>query len=146
MKILKPQYRGKVHDLGYGLQLLVTGVLDPALPQVGNVRARHDAPRRLIDFLTGPPAPIGMAIRLHKLFVFSGDAGHGMSLQISGSLGCIYYTIHHDVELSKRRSLYPLCLWAGTANGVRVTQRGGERQLAALSRLQNQFMAATGRP
>jgi hypothetical protein len=60
----------------------------------------------------------------------------------------VVYTVLYTLTLNLVNTLtsYPLCLWAGTANVVRVTQRGGERQLAALFRLQNQFMAATGLP
>jgi hypothetical protein len=64
--LLEPQLRREVHNLGYGFQLLETRVLDPALPQVGDVGARHDTIRRLIDLLAAPPAPIRPTVHLQE--------------------------------------------------------------------------------
>src|SRR5919107_2192407 len=64
--LLEPQLRREVHDLGYGFQLLETRVFDSALPQVGDVRARDDTPRRLIYLLATPPVPVRMTIHLQE--------------------------------------------------------------------------------
>ena len=64
--LLEPHLWGKAHGLGDSPHLLEAGVLYAALAQVGDVGARHDATRRLVDLLAAPPAAVRAAISLQE--------------------------------------------------------------------------------
>src|SRR5829696_2974711 len=91
--LLKPQFRRKSHNLGYGFQLLETRVFDPALPQVGDVRARHDATCRLIDLLAAPPASIGTTVHLQEALELLRDVHLSLPPLPRLSFSLIYDTI-----------------------------------------------------
>src|SRR5215210_5130109 len=91
--LLEPQFRRKIHDLGYGFQFLEARVLDPALPQVGDVGARHDTIRRLVDLLTTPPAPVRTRVHLQEAFELLRDVHLSLPPPPHSSYGSIYDTI-----------------------------------------------------
>jgi hypothetical protein len=53
-------------ETSYSPHLLVAGVLDPALAEVGDVGARYDTIRRLIDLLAAPPAAVRAAVGIKE--------------------------------------------------------------------------------
>src|SRR5215211_7776792 len=61
---IEPHLWRETHRLSDSSHLLVAGVIDPALPEVGDVGACHDAARRLIYLLSAPPAPVGTTVHL----------------------------------------------------------------------------------
>jgi hypothetical protein len=54
------------HSLGYSPHLLVAGVIYPTLAEVGDVRARYDTIRGLIDRLATPPAAVRAAVGIKE--------------------------------------------------------------------------------
>src|SRR5215203_1366555 len=95
--LLEPQFRREVHDFGDGLQFLETGVLDPALPQVGDVRARHDTISRLVDLLAAPPAPIRTTVHLQEALELLRNVHLSLPPPPHSSCGSIYDTIDRIV-------------------------------------------------
>src|SRR5215212_8356701 len=95
--LLEPQFRREVHDLGYGLQFLESGVLDPTLPQVGDVRARHDTISRLVDLLAAPPAPVRTTVHLQEALELLRNVHLSLPPPPGSPCSSIYDTIYRIV-------------------------------------------------
>src|SRR5919112_197163 len=95
--LLEPQFRGEVHDLGYGLQFFEAGVLDPALPQVGDVRARHDTICNLVDLLAAPPATVRTTVHLQEALELLRNVHLSLPPPPHSSYSSIYDTIDRIV-------------------------------------------------
>jgi hypothetical protein len=70
--LLESDLRREPHSLGYRRELLVTGTLYPALSEVSNVRAVHNATCGLLKLAASPSAAVRMAVGLKQMLELLG--------------------------------------------------------------------------
>jgi|SRR5215211_5758885 len=91
--LFEPEPRREAHRLRYRPEFVVAGVLYSAFPQIGDVRAGHDATGGVVELLTAPLASIWVAVALQEAFELLRDAARHLCSQLRFSDIVVQFTI-----------------------------------------------------